>query len=203
MQWIETTESSDGGRLSKELNRHFLPDNFPLIKGPAGVNESELLLSGGCDALITAITPRGFLEGNPNIKRLFPDVRTVEQNYFRKTGIFPIMHAIAVRSDAAEARPSLPKEVFELYQQAKQVAYDDLETTTALKVSLPWVTQEYEDTIGLMGKNYWPYGIEVNRKDLELATRYAYEQGLVKERVNFRDLFHPSTLTLTEEEVEA
>ena len=67
MQWIETTESSDGARLSPKLDRHFLPDDFPLVKGPPGVDESELLLSGGCDALITAITPRAFREGNPDI----------------------------------------------------------------------------------------------------------------------------------------
>ena len=67
MQWIETTESSDGAKLSPKLDRHFLPDDFPLVKGPPGVDESELLLSGGCDALITAITPRAFREGNPDI----------------------------------------------------------------------------------------------------------------------------------------
>ena len=69
MQWIETTESSDGGTVNPKLNRHFLPDAFPLVKGPPGVDESELLLSGGCDALITAITPRAFLDRNPRIKR--------------------------------------------------------------------------------------------------------------------------------------
>ena len=199
MQWIETTESSDGGKTDPTLNRHYLPDDFPLVKGPPGIDESELLLSGGCDALITAITPRAFLEGNPNIKQLFPDVRAAEQDYYRKTQLFPIMHAVAIRTDVCNANPWLPKAVFEMYSKAKQKAYANLETTTSLKVSLPWVTQEFEDTRALMGKNFWKYGIEANRKELEVMMRYTYEQGLVKQRMGFEELFHPSTLALKEE----
>jgi len=198
MQWIETTESSDGAKLSPKLDRHYLPDDFPLVKGPPGVDESKLLLSGGCDALITAITPRAFLEGNPKIKQLFPDIRATEQDYYRKTHIFPIMHAVAIRTDAIKANPWLPKAVFEMYSKAKQKTYANLETTTSLKVTLPWVTQEFEDTRSLMGKNFWPYGVEANRKELELVMHYTHEQGLVKHRLKFEELFHPSTLKLEE-----
>ena len=199
MQWIETTESSDGAKLSPKLNRHFLPDDFPLVKGPPGVDESELLLSGGCDALITAITPRAFLEGNPKIKQLFSDIRTAEQDYYRKTRLFPIMHTVAISTDMINANPWLPKAVFEMYSKAKQIAYANMETTTSLKVTLPWVTQELEDTRKLMGENFWPYGIEPNRKELELVMRYTHEQGLVKRRLKFEELFHHSTLELKEE----
>ncbi len=199
MKWIQTTESSDGAQLSPKLDSHFLPDDFPLVQGPQGVDESELLLSGGCDALITAITPRAFLEGNPKIKQLFPEVRTTEQDYYRKTRLFPIMHAVAIRTDAIKANPWLPKAVFEMYSKAKQKAYANLETTTSLKVTLPWVTQEFEDTRRLMGENFWPYGIEANRKELELVMRYTHEQGLVKRRLKFEELFHHSTLELKED----
>ena len=198
MQWIETTESSDGATLSPKLNRHFLPDDFPLEKGPPGVDESELLLSGGCDALITAITPRAFLEGNPKIKQLFPDIRTAEQNYYRKTHLFPIMHTVAIRTDIIKSNPWLPKAVFEMYSKAKQIAYANMETTTSLKVTLPWVAQELESTRKLMGENFWPYGIEPNRKELELAVRYTHEQGLLKRPLKFEELFHHSTLELKE-----
>jgi 4,5-dihydroxyphthalate decarboxylase len=198
MQWIETTESSDGAKISQKLNRHYLSKDFPLVKGPPGIDESELLISGGCDALITAITPRAFLEGNPNIKQLFPDVRAAEQDYYRKTHLFPIMHAVAIRTDVCKANPWLPKAVFEMYSKAKQKAYTNLETTTSLKVTLPWVTQELEDSRRLMGKNFWSYGIEANRKELELVMRYTYEQGLVKHRLKFEELFDPSTLKLEE-----
>jgi 4,5-dihydroxyphthalate decarboxylase len=86
-----------------------------------------------------------------------------------------------------------------MYSKAKKRAYADLETTTSLKVTLPWATQEFEDTRRLMGKNFWPYGIEANRKELELVMRYTQEQGLVKRRLEFEELFHPSTLKLKED----
>ena len=158
-----------------------------------------MLLSGGCDALITAITPRAFLDGDPKIRRLFPDVRGVEKDYYEKTGLFPIMHVVAMRTDFVEANPLLPKAVFEMYSSAKQEAYVDLETTTSLKVTLPWVTQDFEDTRTLMGRNYWPYGIEANRKELESVMRYVYEQGLVRRRSTFEELFDSSTFELTED----
>jgi len=198
MRWIETTESSDGAKLSPKLNRHFLPNDFPLIKGPPGVDESELLITGGCDALVTAITPRAFLEGNPNIRRLFPDVRAAEKEYYRKTRLFPIMHVVAIRTDIIKAYPWLPKAVFDMYSRAKLKTYTDLESTTSLKVSLPWATQEFEETRKLMGKNFWPYGIKANRKELELMMRYTHEQGLVKRHIDFEEIFHPSTLRLQE-----
>ena len=147
---------------------------------------------------MTAITPKAFLEGNQKSKRLFPDVREAEREYFKKTGLFPIMHVVGVRTDAIKANPELPKAVFEMYSKAKQIAYANLETTTSLKVTLPWVTQEFEDTRTLMGENFWPYGIEANRKELEAVMRYTHEQGLVKRRLKFDELFHPSTLQLNE-----
>jgi len=206
IQWVETRSSSDrgpvqGGGFSAfedEGPGYFLPTGFPLVQGPPGVDESELLLSGACDALIAPITPRAFREGNPKIRQLFPNSRAVEQAYFEKTGLFPIMHAVAIRADAAEAAPELPAAVFEMYSQAKQAAYADLETTTSSKVTLPWAAQEFEDTRALMGTNYWPYGIEANREELDRVMRYTHEQGLVKERRKLEELFHPSTLELNE-----
>jgi 4,5-dihydroxyphthalate decarboxylase len=83
-----------------------------------------------------------------------------------------------------------------MYSEAKQIAYDNLASTTVLRTSLPWATGEYEENVKLMGEDYWRYGIEANRKELELVMRYTYEQGLVKEHGDFQDMFHPSTLGL-------
>jgi len=198
MQWIETTESSDGARLNKGFSKYYFAGDFPLTKGPEGVDESELLLSGGCDALITAITPRAFLEGNPKIKQLFPDIRTAEMDYYRKTKLFPIMHVVAIRTDVLKENPWLAKAVFEMYSKAKQKAYANLESTTVSRVTLPWVVEEFSDTRKLMGNNYWKYGIEANRKELESIMRYVHEQGLTKRRIKFEEMFDPSTLKLEE-----
>jgi 4,5-dihydroxyphthalate decarboxylase len=198
MHWIETTKSSDGGKVNGALGNYFLPDDFPLKKGPNGVDESEMIIAGDVDALITAITPKAFLDRHPKVKRLFPDFRAAEQEYYRKTRVFPIMHVIAVRRDFVNANPGLPKALYSMYSQAKQAAYDDLETTTALKVTLPWATQEFLDTQKLMGDNYWPYGVKANRKELELVMRYTHEQGLAKRRLRVEEVFHPATLELSD-----
>ena len=196
LRWIETTKSSDAGKLNTGFAQYYFPDDFPLEKGPPGVDESELLLSGGCDALITAITPKSYEDGNPKIRRLFSDVKATEQQYYRETGLFPIMHVVAIRADVAKEKPWLPVAVFQMYSEAKQMAYDNLAATGVLKTSLPWAMDEYEETTKLMGNDYWRYGIEANRKELEAVMRYSYEQGLVKEHGGFEEMFHPSTLGL-------
>ena len=112
--------------------------------------------------------------------------------------MFPIMHVVCVRSSFAEANPDIPRQVFEMYSEAKKKAYADLETTTSLKVTLPWVTQEFEESRKLMGDNYWPYAIEPNRKALNALIQYSHEQGLAKRTLKIEELFHPSTLELKE-----
>jgi 4,5-dihydroxyphthalate decarboxylase len=196
MQWIETTKSSDGGAVSSELGTYYFEDDFPLVKGPENVDESELLISGQCDALITAITPKAFLEGNPKIKRLFPNVKETEIAYFKKTGMFPIMHVVAIRTDVLKENPWLAKAVFDMYSEAKNMTYKKLESTTVSIVTLPWASDEFESTREIMGDNYWKYGIEANRKELESVMRYVYEQGIVKHQIKFEELFDPTTLKL-------
>ena len=195
-EWIETTKSSDGGALNTGLAKYYFADDFPISTGPEGMDESELLLTGGCDALILAITPSSYLEGNPDIKRLFSDVKKVEQDYYSKTKIFPIMHVVAIRTELLEENPWLAKEVFEMYSKAKQVVYKNLENTTVMRTTLPWALDEFENTQALMGDNYWKYGIEANRTELEVLMRYVYEQGLVKQQIEFKEMFDPSTLKL-------
>ena len=197
-QWIETTESSDGAALNKGFSSYYFEDDFPLIKGPEGVDESELLLSGQCDALITAITPTAYLEGNPKIKRLFPNVKETEIEYFEKNKMFPIMHVVAIKTSVLNENPWLAEAIFKMYSEAKTIAYDNLESTTVLRVTLPWMTDEFENTQNIMGTNYWKYGIESNRKELEAIMRYVYEQGLVKHQIGFEELFDPTTLELKE-----
>lgn len=198
MRWIETTKSSDGGNVKSGYEAFFLPDDFPIEKGPEGVDESDMIIAGDVDALITAIEPRAYSEGHPKVRLLFPNVQAAEREYYKQTRVFPIMHAIAVRRDFAATHPELPPALFALYSKAKKEAYKDLETVGALKVTLPWVNQELEETRALMGKNFWKYGLDANRKEMELVMRYIHEQGLVQRRLEVDEVFHPSTLRLCE-----
>ena len=157
-----------------------------------------MIINGDVDALITAIEPKAYIDGHPKVRRLFSDVQAAERDYYAKARVFPIMHVVAIRTDFAEANPELPEMLFRMYSQAKDVAYEDLKAAEVLKVSLPWVNQELETTRALMGDNYWPYGVKANRKELELVMRYTHEQGLAKRRLRVEEVFHPSTLELTE-----
>ena len=196
--WVESDKSSDGKELNSGFAKYYFGDDFPLTKGPDGLDESELLLNGQVDALITAITPKAYLDEDPKIRQLFPKARDIETAYFKKTGMFPIMHSIAIRNDVLEENPWLAKAVFDMYSEAKEIAYQNLETTTVVRTSLPWTKDEYESTVEIMGDNYWKYGIEDNRKELEAIMRYVYEQGLTKEQIGFEEMFAPSTLQLKE-----
>ena len=92
--------------------------------------------------------------------------------------------------------PGLPAAVFQMYSKAKQKTYDNLASTTVLRTSLPWTVEEYEETREIMGDDYWRYGIEANRKELQCVMRYTYEQGLVKKLGKFEDMFHPDVMRL-------
>ena len=132
------------------------------------------------------------------VGRLFADSRAAEGAYFAKTGIFPIMHAVAIRTDVAEANPSLPGTVFRAYATAKEQALHRLKAMGWAMISLPWLAQEVEDTRELMGEDYWPYGFEANQETLTTLLQYSHEQGLTERALSPEELFHPSTLELAE-----
>ncbi len=199
MQWIISSKDSsakDAGKVSKQEN--IFPEGVPIKEGPAGKDESDLLVSGEVDALFHAGEPRAYIEGHPKVGRLFPDYRSVERAYFSKTGIFPIMHAVAIKKSLVKKNPWLIEAVFKAYSQSKQMAYDYMAQSAWLKDSLPWFGQEFEETRALMGDNYYSYGIEPNRKTLEALFRYSYQQGLCSRELTIEELFEPGSLELTE-----
>ena len=107
MKWIISIKSSDKGKVSK--NESALPEGVPIQFGPEGVDESELLVAGKVDAVFSAKEPQAYIEGNPKGARLFSNYRQVERTYFTKTGIFPIMHTVAIRQDVAKNIPGCPR----------------------------------------------------------------------------------------------
>ncbi len=198
IEWVVSSKTSDAasGKGSKQEN--VIPEGLTVREGPPGLDESDLLESGEVDALFHAVEPRAFVEGDPIVARLFPDSRRVERAYFAKTGIFPIMHAVAVRDDLIDRNPWILEAVFNAYSEAKKLNSDYLAKLGWAMVSLPWFGQEFEETRRLMGDNYWPYGIEPNRKTLDALFRYSYEQGLASRELTIEELFHPSTLEFSE-----
>ena len=199
IEWVVSSKDSsaaEAGEVSSQES--VLPEGLSVSRGPSRKDESDLLVDGDVDALFHAGEPRAFVAGDPRVERLFPDSRRVEQDYFAKTGIFPIMHAVAIRKSTIDSHPWLPEVVFDAYSQAKQMNSVQMDKLGWIENSLPWYAQELEDTRRLMGRNFWPYGIEPNRKALEALFQYSHEQGLAKKRLKVEELFHPATLGLTE-----
>jgi 4,5-dihydroxyphthalate decarboxylase len=201
VKWVTSNKDSSAdmaGKTSKQ--EQVLPKGISIKSGSLGKDESELLVSGEVDALFHAAEPKAYMEGNPIVSRLFPDSRKVEQKYFSKTGIFPIMHAVAIKKELVERYTWLAESIFNAYSEAKKQHYGFMRKYGWVFDSLPWYGQELEDTKKLMGENFWPYGIESNRKTLETLFRYSYEQGLSKKRLSVEDLFLSTSLKLMEDE---
>ena len=122
------------------------------------------------------------------------DFRDVEQQYFRDTGIFPIMHTIVIRRDVYEQNRWIAQSLFKGFVEAQRRTYDDLYVTAALKAMLPWLTDHVEETRALMGDDYWAYGFARNRLTLETFLRYHHEQGLSKRQLTAEELFAPEAM---------
>ncbi len=199
VNWVISNKDSSAdaaGKISKQ--EQVVPKGISLKMGTLGLDESELLVSGEVDALFHAAEPKAYIDGNPLVERLFPDSKKTEQDYFKKTGIFPIMHAIAVKNSLIEENPWLVKAVFEAYSESKTMDYQFMKKLGWVYDTLPWYSQELQQTQNLMGENFWPYGIEPNRNALETLFKYSYEQGLSIKNLTIENIFHPSSLYLTE-----
>lgn len=173
-----------------------LPPGIELQQVADGKTLSGMLEAGELDAVVSARAPSCFERGVPNVARLFPDYRSTEEDYFRRTKIFPTMHIIGIRKSLVERHPWLPVSVFKAFIRAKELTIYELGQIGHLFVSLPWGVAEFEKARALMGDDYWSYGFEPNRHVLETFARYHHEQGLSARRVAPEELFAASTLDL-------
>jgi 4,5-dihydroxyphthalate decarboxylase len=199
VNWVVSSKDSsarDAGQASKQEN--IFPEGIPISVGPADKDESDLLESGAVDALFHAVEPRAYIEGHPMVGRLFPDYRSTERAYFAKTGIFPIMHAVAIKKSLAQENPWLLEAVFKAYSKSKQMAFTYMAKAAWVRDSLPWFGQEFDETRALMGDNYYSYGIENNQKALEALFRYSHQQGLASRDLTIEELFEPTSLKLVD-----
>jgi 4,5-dihydroxyphthalate decarboxylase len=182
----------DPGRKEKAMGK--LMPGVSIEPVPEGRSLNDMLVAGELDALAVPRMPNAFVQGSPRVRRLFSNFRAVEQDYYRRTGIFPIMHSIVLRRDVYESNRWLAESLYKALVRAKEVYVADVYHAQALAYMLPWLLDEIEQTRGLMGDDYWAYGLEPNRRTLEAFTQYAHEQGLTPERMPIESLFAAPTL---------
>lgn len=159
---------------------------------PSASNLSDMLLAGELDGIISYKPPKCFSEKHPSVERLFANHREVEEAYFKKTEIFPIMHLVGIRKDLLGK--SVGPALCAAFEEAKRSALKDLESYQALAVSLPWAPAEYSRTKEVLGDDPWPSGLKANRKAIEAAMRWSFEQGLLERKLEINELFAPDLL---------
>lgn len=194
VHWFSGGTERPGREERLKLN---LPKPFKLTKIPDDTTLFEMLKKGDLDAVFTARVPSPFLRGEKWIGRLFPNYKEVEKEYYRRTGIFPIMHTVVFREDVYEKYRWAAQSLYKAFCSAKDLALERTLSSAALPVTLPWLNEAYDETFALMGKDFWPYGLEPNRKVLETLMGYMHQQGLLPEDFHpkVEELFAPETLS--------
>jgi 4,5-dihydroxyphthalate decarboxylase len=185
VDWVQAGVNEPGRREDVSLE---LPSNIRLTTRP-DASLSQLLLNGEIDAVISAHAPHVFEEGNPEIVRLFENYRVVEEAYLAESGVFPIMHTIVVRSEIVERFPWITRNLFTAFEEAKRRSVSRLSEMTASRYPIPWIQDVTAQACSLFGDDFWPYGIDGNRRTLETFLRYAHEQGVCRRLVAVEEMF--------------
>lgn len=181
----------EAGRKEKVALR--LPAGVHVVPRPE-TSLNELLLSGGVDAIMTAQPPRAFVARDPRVRRLLRDPLTVEQRYWKLTGVFPIMHTVVIRREAFETHPWIAANLLSAFEAAKRRSLARAVDPAGARFPIPWVTTYAEQAEAAHGPDFWPYGVEANRVTLDAFLGFAHEQGVAQRRLAPEDLFAKTTL---------
>jgi 4,5-dihydroxyphthalate decarboxylase len=172
------------------------------LKLPAGVSVravsdrslADMLIDGELDAILAAQPPKRYLEGHPNISRMYEDWMEAERDYAERTKIIPIMHTVAVRKEILEQHPWIAVNLLKGFEEAKKRSVERVFYAGMTMVPILWGYEHARRTAHLFDGEYWPYGVEANRRTLEVFLRYAYEQGVCHRLLKVEELFPPQVL---------
>ncbi|HEX2728035.1 MAG TPA: ABC transporter substrate-binding protein [Beijerinckiaceae bacterium] len=184
--------ANDAGRVEKvELN---LPEGLKLTR-VSDKSLSEMLASGEIDCAIIARPPTCFLQGHPDVVRLFPDFLDMEEEYFRKTKVWPIMHIIAMQKHIVDENPWIARNLYNAFQESKRRSLERLLDPAVSRYPLAWVPQYARKMRDMFDGDPFPFGIEENRPTLEQLALYAYQQGIAHRQAKPEELFPAGIMT--------
>jgi 4,5-dihydroxyphthalate decarboxylase len=179
IEWVAELDDDVQVTLPPDIKVRRLSDNESI---------ETMLADGKLDAVFHSDLIKPFLAKDPRVARLFPDPKAEEVAYFKKTGIFPIMHVMGIRQSVAEQHPWLAVNLFKAFNEAKSLAMKRMQNPRI--VPLAWYRDVWEEQEQLLGPDPWEYGLsEKNCKNLETLVGYSYEQGLIKKRPTLEHLF--------------
>lgn len=185
IEWVQAG-TEDAGRTEKvDLN---LPAGLRLTREPEKTL-SAMIVRGEIDAMMTASIPTPYRRGDPNIKRLFDDPRAEEEKYFRRTGVYPIMHVIAMRRDMLEENPWIARNLYLAFEESKKRTMARIFEGGVSRYPIPWLHDTVTHLRTIFGDDLHPYGIDANRATLETFLRFCHEQGIARKLVAPEDIF--------------
>lgn len=188
VEWIEGAMESSRPHGKPSVLAPFKP--VSITANTIGKSLSELLAAGEIDAVIGADLPSCF-GTSAHIERLFPDFREAEKGYYRRTGIFPIMHLVVLRREFHERYPFVATSLFNALDESKTLAFERMRYLGALRYMSPWLPAELDEIEAVFGGDPWPYGIEASRPTLEALVQYLVDQSMIAAPVAIDDLFVP------------
>jgi 4,5-dihydroxyphthalate decarboxylase len=185
--WIQAGTNEPGRTEGVAVS---VPDGIKIVARPDDTL-NDLLIAGEVDAIIAAHPPTDFLRQTGEIVRLFSNYRELEEDWYRRTGVFPIMHVLALRADFYERHRWVAMNLFTAFEAAKRRSLDRMLDFGAPRIPVPWAAANNERGRAIVGDDPWPYGIGPNRTTLNAFLDWAVEQGVCARRLAVEDLFVP------------
>jgi 4,5-dihydroxyphthalate decarboxylase len=179
IEWVAEIEDDIKVALPPDIKYSCLPDDKSV---------EAMLAEGELDAVFHSDLIKPFVANDPRVERLFPDHKAEEMAYFKRTGIFPIMHVLGIRKSLTDENPWLAVNLFKAFNEAKTTAMKRMANPRI--VPLAWYRDAWEEQERVLGSDPWEYGLtDKNRKNLETLVGYSHEQGLIKKRPTLEHLF--------------
>ena len=191
VHWHQAGANAPGRVEKVEIN---LPAGVRLTR-IADKSLSQLLAAGEIDCAIIARPPTCFLEGHPDVVRLFPDFLDMEQDYFDRTKVWPIMHIIAMQKKILQANPWVARNLLNAFQESKRRSLERLLDPAVSRYPLPWLSSYARKMRDQFGGDPFPYGIEENRATWELMALYTHQQGIAHRQFTPEEIFPAGIMT--------
>jgi 4,5-dihydroxyphthalate decarboxylase len=184
IKWLEGSINTPGMHGVPTIH----PPGWDITVNQSDKSLSQLIDAGEIDATIGTHLPDS-RKTNPDVQRIFPNFREVERDYYRKTGIFPVMHLIAIRREVYEKNPSIAKSLYDAFEKSKRAALVRMRNYSALRYMLPWLPDEIDEMERVFGDDQWTYGVEANRSTFETMMKFMVQQDMLKKTPTVEELF--------------
>jgi 4,5-dihydroxyphthalate decarboxylase len=191
VHWVQAGANAPGRVEKVELN---LPKGLTLTRVP-DKSLSELLADGEIDCAIIARPPTCFLEGHPDVERLFPNYHEMEEEYWERTKVWPIMHIIAMQKRVLDENPWAARNLYNAFQESKRRSLERLLDPAVSRYPLAWLPTYARTMREMFDGDPFPYGIEENRATWEQMALYCHQQGIAHRRFTPEEIFPRGIMT--------